>query len=71
MGGDNVPPLVEIGLNDPPKSGGSMAPPAPPGTTGLRIIYYLIAYSHSRMKQKSMITSASLFCPYDEIEITL
>ena len=25
LGGDNVPPLVEIGLTDPPKSGG--APP--------------------------------------------
>ena len=30
MGGDNVPPLVEIGLTDPPKSGGAYAPPAPP-----------------------------------------
>ena len=28
MGGDNVPPLVEIGLTDPPKSGGAYAPPA-------------------------------------------
>ena len=27
MGGDNVPPLVEIGLSDPPKSGGAAAPP--------------------------------------------
>ena len=32
MGGDNVPPLVEIGLTDPPKSvgGGARAPPRPP-----------------------------------------
>ena len=28
-------PLVEIGLKDLPKSGGAMAPPAPPGTTPL------------------------------------
>ena len=28
-------PLVEIGLTDLPKSGGAMAPPAPPGTTPL------------------------------------
>jgi hypothetical protein len=27
--------LVEIGLTDLPKNGGAMAPPAPPGTTGL------------------------------------
>ena len=29
------PPLVEIGLTDLPKSGGTMAPTAPPGTTPL------------------------------------
>ena len=28
--GHNLPPLVEIGLTDLPKSGGAMAPPAPP-----------------------------------------
>ena len=33
--GHNLPPLVEIGLTDLPKSGGAMAPLAPPGTTGL------------------------------------
>ena len=27
FGGDNLPPLVEIGLSDLPKSGGAMAPP--------------------------------------------
>ena len=37
FGGHNVPPLVEIGLNDLPNSGGAMVPPAPPGTTGLAI----------------------------------
>ena len=31
----NLPPLVEIGLTDLPKYEGAMAPPAPPGTTGL------------------------------------
>ena len=38
FGGHNLPPLVEIGLNDLPKSGGAMAPP---GTTGLRIPYVI------------------------------
>ena len=28
LGWDNVSPLVEIGLTDPPKSGGAAAPPA-------------------------------------------
>ena len=35
FGGHNLPPQVEIGLTDLPKSGGTMAPPAPPGTTPL------------------------------------
>ena len=39
LGGDNVPPLVEIGLTDLPKTGrGAKAPPAPPApplATGL------------------------------------
>ena len=39
MGGDNVPPLVEIGLTDLPKSGGARAPPAPPLVTGLSATY--------------------------------
>ena len=30
MGGDNVPPLVEIGLTDLTKSGGHKPPPPPP-----------------------------------------
>ena len=30
LGGDNVSPLVEIGLTDPPKSGGGAAAPLPP-----------------------------------------
>ena len=35
FGGHNLPPLVEIGLTDLPKSGGAMALPASPGTTPL------------------------------------
>ena len=38
FGGHNLPPLAEIGLTDLPKSGGAMAPPTPPGTTGLDVI---------------------------------
>ena len=33
LGGDNVPPLVEIGLTDLPKSGGH-GPPGPPTCDG-------------------------------------
>ena len=39
FGGHNRPPLVEIGLTDLPKSGGAMALPAPPGTTGLQFYF--------------------------------
>ena len=35
FGGNNLLLLAEIGLIGLPKSGGAMAPPAPPGTTGL------------------------------------
>ena len=35
LGGDNVSPLVEIGLTDLPKTGGAKAPPAPPLATAL------------------------------------
>ena len=36
FGGHNLlPPLIKIGSTDLPKSGGAMAPPAPPGTTPL------------------------------------
>ena len=37
FGGHNLPPLVEIGLTDLPKSGGTMALPTSPGTTPLTI----------------------------------
>ena len=35
LGGDNVSPLVEIGLADLPNIGGAKAPPAPPLVTAL------------------------------------
>ena len=41
LGGENVPPLVEIGLTDLPKSGGARAPPAPPLATGLSLDNFL------------------------------
>ena len=37
FGGHNLPHLVEIRLTDLPKSAGTMAPPEPPGVTGLPI----------------------------------
>ena len=40
FGGHNLPPFVEIGLTDLPKFAGAMAPPAPPGTTGLHSIVH-------------------------------
>ena len=43
FGGNNVPPLAEIELTGLSKSGGAMAPPAPPGTTGLPIYCYYFA----------------------------
>ena len=42
LGGDNVPPLVEIGLSDLPKTGGARAPPAPPLATGLVMIHVFL-----------------------------
>ena len=40
LGGDNVSPLVEIGLTDLPKSGGAAAPPASPLGASLTIIFF-------------------------------
>ena len=37
FGGHNLPPLVEIGLTDLPKSGVAMAPQILPGTTPLQV----------------------------------
>ena len=41
LGGDNVSPLVEIGLTDPPKSRGAAAPPASHLAACLRCINQL------------------------------
>ena len=41
LGGDNVSPLVEIGLTDLPKTGGVKAHPAPPLATALYFQYNL------------------------------
>ena len=38
FGGRNLTPLVEMGLIDLPQSGGAMAPPTPPGTSGLVLV---------------------------------
>ena len=49
VGGDNLSPLVEIGLTDLPKSGCAMAHPAHPGTAGLKskveILQNFVAFS--------------------------
>ena len=39
LGGDNVSPLVQIGLTDLPKTGGAKAHPTSPLPTGLYIMY--------------------------------
>ena len=57
MGGDNVPPLVEIGLTDPPKSGG-VRPPCPPLETCL---HFTLLASHSEYPRDKpfLLTMAS------------
>ena len=47
LGGDNVSPLVEIGLTDPPKSGGRLPPPASHLAACLVAIQVLIDYRHT------------------------
>ena len=42
LGGNNVSPLVDIGLTDPPKSGGAAAPPASQLVACLICTYNLI-----------------------------
>ena len=46
LGGDNVSPLVEIGLTDPPKSGDAMATQATPDPKGLHIKLDLFSCRH-------------------------
>ena len=40
LDGENVPPLVEIGLTDLPKMGG-LSPPAPPLATALHVAAFV------------------------------
>ena len=42
LGGDNVSPLVEIGLADLPNIGGAKAPPSPHLATALMCLHLLI-----------------------------
>ena len=60
LGGDNVPPLVEIELTDLKKSGAARAPPAPPLATGLQGIKKMNEFSPF-LKLKSLLHYA---CTY-------
>ena len=57
LGGDNVSPLVEIGLTDLPKSGGAAAPPALPLAASLHII--------NCSKKRTKLTILSIFFTQD------
>ena len=57
-GGHNLFPLVEIGLTYVPKSGGALAPPAPPGTTPLGSL--ITVYSCCK---RNGITQTNVSCP--------
>ena len=62
FGGHNLPPLVEIGLTDLPKSGVAMAPPAPPGTTGLAsYIFAKVLENSDYHSANKMWTMSGLF----------
>ena len=69
FGGHNLPPLVEIGLTDVPNFGGAMAPPAPPGTTGLpsRGLPTLIDMESTAYSGSLTIPSNSLPPSYNEV----
>ena len=63
-----MPPSVEISLTDLPKSEGAMAPPAPPGTTGLQFIVgqcaHFIPYpelSHNTFKHQDPLFGEGYF----------
>ena len=62
LGGDNVPPLVEIGLADLPKSGGARAPLAPPLATGLYLRVALLFFWFSfRPESKQSVNTVNVF----------
>ena len=54
LGGDNVSPLVKIGLTDQPKTGGAKALPAPPLATALHgrdhLVYSVVPSYNDMMK---------------------
>jgi hypothetical protein len=56
FGGHNLPPSVEIGLTDLPKSGGAMAPLAPPGATGLNGEKIMVQGVHMQTPKSSART---------------
>ena len=62
LGGDNVPPLVKIGLTDPPKTGGAYAPPASPLETclGSRHYVFTIKYEHSNKTNEKVMLGITL-----------
>ena len=80
--GHNLPPLVEIGLTDLPKTGGAMAPLAPPGTTGLDaecrtaqssavafkkyFIQFLIASWYFGLRSLFLSVFLLIFCPFSD-----
>ena len=47
--------MVEIGLTDLPKSGDAMAPPAPPGTTGVVMVKFVYILVNKKMWQNYYI----------------
>ena len=64
-----MPPLVEIGLTDLPKSWGAMAPPAPPGTTPLSCDHHanvhIVINMHevaNKLYERTYLNMAVLVC---------
>ena len=69
FGGHNLPPLVEIGLTDLPKSECAVAPPASPGTTPLLTPLFNETEKNAksgsymnRLAQKARLYSQNLSC---------
>ena len=54
LGGDNVSPLVEIGLTDPPKSGGTAAPPASHLAACLYVLYLALQQVPSIISEEKL-----------------
>ena len=63
LGGDNVSPLVEIGLTDPPKSGGAAAPLPPTllhACVYIRRFIFIFRLRCSSMKAASKYVQSNL-----------